>query len=117
MKAVVSSLCKNVISLLATVLLASCISVDLEPKVSAQPAFVTATLAPTKAGIIQATLFPSHEVASETPAASISTITAPSDCKDYAVLVRDVTIPDNTQVKAGEKFVKTWEFQNTGTCA
>jgi uncharacterized protein YkwD len=27
-----------------------------------------------------------------------------------------VTIPDNTQVKAGEKFTKTWEFQNTGTC-
>jgi uncharacterized protein YkwD len=28
----------------------------------------------------------------------------------------DVTIPDNTQVKAGEIFTKTWEFQNTGTC-
>jgi hypothetical protein len=32
------------------------------------------------------------------------------------VLLRDVTIQDNTQVKAGEKFTKTWEFQNTGTC-
>jgi uncharacterized protein YkwD len=27
-----------------------------------------------------------------------------------------VTIPDGTQIKAGEKFTKTWEFQNTGTC-
>jgi uncharacterized protein YkwD len=33
------------------------------------------------------------------------------------VLLRDVTIPDNTQVKAGEKFTKTWEFQNTGKCS
>jgi len=24
--------------------------------------------------------------------------------------------PDDTQVKAGEKLIKTWEFQNTGTC-
>jgi len=32
------------------------------------------------------------------------------------VLLRDVTIQDNTQVKANEKFTKTWEFQNTGTC-
>jgi uncharacterized protein YkwD len=32
------------------------------------------------------------------------------------VLLRDVTIQDNTVVKAGEKFTKTWEFQNTGTC-
>jgi uncharacterized protein YkwD len=32
------------------------------------------------------------------------------------VLLRDVTIPDNTQVKPNEKFTKTWEFQNTGTC-
>jgi uncharacterized protein YkwD len=30
--------------------------------------------------------------------------------------LRDVTIQDDTQVKANEKFTKTWEFQNTGTC-
>jgi uncharacterized protein YkwD len=43
-------------------------------------------------------------------------ITAPPNCTDGAVLLRDVTILDNTQVRAGEKFTKTWEFQNTGTC-
>jgi uncharacterized protein YkwD len=32
------------------------------------------------------------------------------------VLLRDVTIQDNTPVKPNEKFTKTWEFQNTGTC-
>jgi uncharacterized protein YkwD len=43
-------------------------------------------------------------------------ITAPPNCDDGAVLLRDVTIQDNTQVKPNEKFTKTWEFQNTGTC-
>jgi len=40
----------------------------------------------------------------------------PAKCTDATILLRDVTIPDNTQVKASEKFTKTWEFQNTGTC-
>jgi uncharacterized protein YkwD len=43
-------------------------------------------------------------------------MTAPANCTNAAILLQDVTIPDNTQVKAGEKFTKTWEFQNTGTC-
>ena len=116
MKTAKPSLCKKIIFLLIVVLLTSCISVNSEPQVSAQPDFVTATLAPTKAGFTPATLLPSPEVTSETPAAPISTITAPSDCIDAAVLLRDVTIPDDTQVKAGEKFIKTWEFHNTGTC-
>ena len=38
------------------------------------------------------------------------------NCVNAAILLRDVTIPDHTQVKAGETFTKTWEFQNTGTC-
>jgi len=115
-KAAITSLRKKIIFLLVSVLLASCISIDSEPQVSAQPDFVTATLAPTKAGFTPATLLPSPEATSETPVASTITVTVPSDCKDGAVLLRDVTIPDNTQVKAGEKFIKTWEFQNTGTC-
>jgi uncharacterized protein YkwD len=32
------------------------------------------------------------------------------------VLLRDITVQDDTRVKAGEKFTKTWEFQNMGTC-
>ena len=116
MKVAITSLCKKIIFLLVTVLLVSCISVDLKPQVSAQPDFVTATLAPTKAMFTPATLLPSPEVTSETPVASTFTVIALSDCKDGTVLLRDVTIQDNAQVKAGEKFIKTWEFQNTGTC-
>jgi len=31
--------------------------------------------------------------------------------------VRDVTIPDNTEVTPGQSFTKTWLVSNTGTCA
>ncbi|MFN3490629.1 MAG: NBR1-Ig-like domain-containing protein [Anaerolineales bacterium] len=31
--------------------------------------------------------------------------------------IRDVTIPDGMQMKAGEVFTKTWEVQNIGGCA
>ncbi len=31
--------------------------------------------------------------------------------------IEDVTIPDNTQMKPGELFTKTWLVQNTGGCA
>jgi Ig-like domain from next to BRCA1 gene len=35
---------------------------------------------------------------------------------DNSIYISDVTIPDNTVVAAGQTFVKTWMFQNTGTC-
>ena len=28
----------------------------------------------------------------------------------------DVNIPDNTQMTAGQSFVKTWKIKNSGTC-
>ena len=41
--------------------------------------------------------------------------TTPS-CHDSALFVEDVTYPDDTRLTAGEKFAKTWKFQNTGSC-
>jgi uncharacterized protein YkwD len=38
------------------------------------------------------------------------------ECEDFALFLADVTIPDNTEVQAGEVFTKTWEVQNNGTC-
>jgi len=32
------------------------------------------------------------------------------------VLLQDVTIPDGTNMPYGTRFIKTWQFQNTGTC-
>jgi hypothetical protein len=36
----------------------------------------------------------------------------------YGLLyVKDVTIPDNTAMTAGQTFTKTWQVKNSGTCA
>ena len=94
-------------------LLASCISVDVQEADTPVPSnFVTSTLAPTKSGYVPPT-------ASATPAITLTptfAVTVDPNCRDSAVLVRDVTIMDGTQMKPGEKFTKTWEFLNNGTC-
>jgi uncharacterized protein YkwD len=90
--------------------LTSCISISVDSEETARANFVTGTLAPTKAGFVPATMTRTLE------ATQTFAVTASASCKDSAVLLRDVTIPDNTQVKAGEKFTKTWEFQNNGKC-
>jgi len=38
------------------------------------------------------------------------------DCLN-AVLVSDVTVPSGTKMDAGKEFTKTWEVENTGSCA
>ena len=35
---------------------------------------------------------------------------------DWVLFVKDVTIPDGTELAAGEVFTKTWRLQNRGTC-
>jgi hypothetical protein len=35
---------------------------------------------------------------------------------DWVAFVKDVTIPDGTQLSTGEAFTKTWRLQNRGTC-
>lgn len=104
---------KKIFLLCLSVLLTACISVGAngEQTPSAIP-FVTATLIPTQVRFIPATLTPIPE---STVAPTLA-ITASADCKDSAVLLQDVTIPDDTKIKAGETFTKTWEFQNNGTC-
>lgn len=39
-----------------------------------------------------------------------------ADCVNQASFVSDVTIPDNSNLTAGEAFTKTWRVQNSGTC-
>lgn len=99
--------------LIIPLLLASCISVEVNEPQSAPPAdFVTATLAPTKEAHLPPTL-------TATPAITATptfAVTIDPNCTDSAVLLRDVTIPDGTQMQPGETFTKTWEFINTGTC-
>lgn len=35
---------------------------------------------------------------------------------DDAIYIADVSVPDGTQLNAGEEFVKTWKVKNTGSC-
>lgn len=101
------------IFLLSILFLSSCISIGVDaPATPTQSGFVTATLIPTKAGFVPATLTPTFE----STLAPTSAVTENVNCKDSAILVRDVTIPDDTKINAGETFTKTWEFQNMGDC-
>jgi len=103
---------KNFFMNLILIFLTSCVSITTDLQTIPTQNFVTATLMPTKAQLIPATL----TATSEPLASSTLVATVPAKCVDSAILLRDVTLQDDTPVKAGEKFTKTWEFQNTGTC-
>jgi len=52
------------------------------------------------------------------PAITFTVVTPPTANPCYNLLwIKDVTIPDGTQMKAGESFTKTWLVQNIGGCA
>jgi len=106
---------KNKITLLLIPILfmSACISIGVDaPATPTQSGFVTATLIPTKVGFVPASVTPTFEL---TTAPTLA-VTVPPDCEDSAILLRDVTIPDDTQMQAGKTFTKTWEFQNSGEC-
>lgn len=90
--------------LLAAILLTGCITV--ETKTPPPPLFVTSTLPPLPTALPTLTA---------TPAAA-PTLPRPDNCKDAAVLMQDVTVPDGTRFQPGETFTKTWQLRNTGTC-
>jgi len=106
---------KLIIPLLIPFLLYSCISITKYPAASVhRQDFVTATLAPIETRWMPATATYSPAIGTTSP---VMTTFTPANCTNAAILLRDVTVPDNTQVKSGEIFTKTWEFQNTGTCS
>ena len=45
----------------------------------------------------------------------VPTATAVTYC-DWVTFIKDVTIPDGTDMAPGEMFTKTWRLQNRGTC-
>jgi len=107
-----------IFALVTGFLLAGCISVSSGPATpTSAPQFVTSTLPPTKALVLPSTVTPSTPDANENGKETGTPVpTSPPDCKIQAVLLEDVTIPDDTVVEAGETFTKTWRFKNTGTC-
>jgi hypothetical protein len=53
------------------------------------------------------------------PTQTVANVAPPSTgggCNN-SLYVSDVTIPDGTIMAPGQAFVKTWKFQNSGTCA
>jgi hypothetical protein len=55
-------------------------------------------------------------VTAQNVAVSYSSASTANGCNN-ATFVSDVTITDGTILAPGESFTKTWEFQNSGTCA
>ena len=108
------------IFLLLVMSLTSCVKVSTEALDTATPApplFVTSTLPPTRPGLTVPTQIP--PTTSPTLDPSMTRTPNPggtTTCRDSAILVDDVTYPDNTRLNAGEKFTKTWKLQNVGTC-
>lgn len=91
-------------------MLTACVTIAPSGLATPTPLFVTSTLPPTKAPLTTPVALPPGDTAP-----TLSATEAPN-CKDQAILVQDVTIPDGTNIARGAKFTKTWQFQNTGTC-
>lgn len=108
---------KKVLLVLILLILTSCIKVSEETPAPAAPLFVTSTLPPTRPGLS----LPTDVPPTTTPDALTTTTPgetafANTPCTDSAVLLEDVTVPDNALMTRGEKFTKTWRFKNTGKC-
>lgn len=50
-----------------------------------------------------------------TPTPQDTPTATPVICNN-AVFLEDITIPDETEVQAGQRFTKTWKVKNTGAC-
>src|SRR3989304_8252510 len=108
-----------ILILLTSLSLGSCIKVSQETGTPAPPAFVTSTLPPTRPGLALPTEVPptaTHDASTTTTPGGTASASASGSCKDSAVLLEDVTVPDNAVMPRGGKFTKTWRFMNTGKC-
>ncbi len=87
---------------------ASLLQSTLSPAAPTGFPFPTATLLPT--AIPTLTPLPPSPTATIPPPTN-----TPLPC-DRVRFIKDVTIPDNTEIEAGSTFVKTWRLQNAGAC-
>jgi hypothetical protein len=59
---------------------------------------------------------PTLDTAAATPTDTGEVADDDKGCNDNLVFVADITIPDQSQIPAGDSFTKTWRVQNNGTC-
>lgn len=119
---------KKIRILLASLALAGCIKVSPGQATSTALVFVTSTLPPTRPGLALPTETPATtgtpDAATTTTPGTPAGSTTPtsqdssgsSSCQDSALMIADVTVPDDTRMSPGETFTKTWRFLNNGTC-
>ncbi len=100
-----------VLSFLLSLAMTSCITVSMLTQTPSAPPFVTSTLPPTKVVTPRPAFTPSL-----VPTAEADRVSNLVPCKYGAVLLTDVTFPDNSHVPGGQIFTKTWKLKNTGTC-
>jgi uncharacterized protein YkwD len=103
---------KITIAMFLLLLLTACVKVSGETATNPPVLFVTSTLPPYQPGLTLPTPIPP----TASPTSDPLTPSATPTCRNSAIFVEDVTYPDNTRLTAGEKFTKTWKFQNTGNC-
>ena len=82
--------------------------IQISPTSGTPPLTATPPLAPT--ATIPGSTLPPPSATSQPPTATKTTA-----C-DLAKFVKDVTIPDDTQLEPGAVFQKTWRLQNAGSC-
>lgn len=108
-----------ILLLLTSLTFASCIKVSPETPTAPPVLFVTSTLPPTKAGLSLSTEIPpssTPDASTTTTPGTPGTTSTDGSCKDSAILLEDVTVPDNAVMPRGGKFTKTWRFMNNGKC-
>ncbi len=99
------------------------------PTITPTPGPATATqstssvVTPTPAGAVNTPASAASDrvspIATPTPTATLPplpTIQLPAGCESRGRFVRDATIPDGTELAAGESFEKVWLVQNAGDC-
>ena len=121
----------RIISILFIVvfILSACNLPSNAPATEEPNAIFTAAALTVQAQLNQATPFstptipppqPTNTVASLPTLAPLPTNTpaiSPTAACDSALFVKDVTIPDGSQVEPGATFKKTWRLRNIGTCS
>jgi hypothetical protein len=92
------------------------LSVEAISTAAVQTAFARLTLeAPTITPTPAFTNTPNVTATPTLKATATKPAPTPAGCANMK-FISDVTIPDGTQMPAGQTFTKTWKVQNTGTC-
>ena len=104
----------SVICALVLLMLAGLVGAQSDPLVDEVVAIVTAAAEGKDIDPMLQEL--SRKYAVPTATATRPPVRDDPNCTPDAAFIEDVNFPDNTRLREGVKFTKTWRFENTGTC-